>query len=357
VTGLRHAAETRVTSPAPRDVWRRVLAADPDAVATQTPEWLDCLCAGRGYTDASRLYELPDGRALVLPLAATTRAGVRIAEQSWPYGWGYGGVLTDGGRPAAADVRLVLADLARRPVLRTAVVPMPLSAGVWTGTAPRRARRVPYLTQVLDLDGGFAAVWSRRYRPSARSAVRRAERSGLEIRREHGGAVVGDFAALYAESVDRWARRQGRPLWLARLLARRSDPPGRLRAATGTLGEACVIWSAYRAGEPVAVSVVLRHGRHSIGWLSAMSRERVGRTGAGYLLESLAIEEACTAGCRVFHLGESEAGSAVEHHKTQFGATPVRYAALRFERLPTTAAEHRLRAAVRTMTDRRGGAA
>jgi hypothetical protein len=346
-----------VTSPAPRDAWRRVLAADPDAVATQTPEWLDCLCDARGRTDASRFYQLPDGRALVLPLAATTYAGVRVAEESWPYGWGYGGVLADGGPPTAAEVRLVLADLARRPVLRAAVVPMPLNAGVWAENAPRRARRVPYLTQVLDLDGGFAAVWSRRYRQSARSAVRKAERSGLEIRRQHGGAAVGDFAALYAESVDRWARRQGRPLWLARLLARRHDRPGQLAAVARALGEACVVWSAHRAGEPVAVSVVLRHGRHSVGWLSAMSRERVGRTGAGYLLESLAIEEACRAGCRVFHLGESEPGSAVEHHKSQFGAVPVRYAALRFERLPMTSAEHRLRAAVRTMTDRRGGGA
>ena len=61
-----------ITSPAPRTEWRRVLDGDPLAVATQTPEWLDCLCARTGRTDAGRLYELPGGRRGVLPLVART---------------------------------------------------------------------------------------------------------------------------------------------------------------------------------------------------------------------------------------------------------------------------------------------
>ncbi len=48
--------------PAPRDVWREVLAADPDAVVTQSPEWTDAL-ATRGYTDASRLSSSPTAAA------------------------------------------------------------------------------------------------------------------------------------------------------------------------------------------------------------------------------------------------------------------------------------------------------
>src|SRR5258705_10546778 len=112
-------------NPAPRDVWRRI-GGGPNAVATQAPDWLDCLCEARGYVDASRLYELPDGRTIVLPLAAKVWGGVRIAEESWPYGWGYGGAVVAGGHLTATDARLVLTDLARRPVLRARVVPMPL---------------------------------------------------------------------------------------------------------------------------------------------------------------------------------------------------------------------------------------
>lgn len=334
-----------VISPAPREAWRRALAADPNAVVTQTPEWLDCLCSTREYVDASRLYELPDGRTIVLPLAAKTRGGIRIAEESWPYGWGYGGALVAGGPLTRADARLVLADLARRPVALAALVPMPLTASTWAAaTAARPIQRIPYLTQIIDLDGGFDTVWSARFRRQARSGVRRAERYSLDVRRDHGGPGVEVFATLYAQSVDRWARRRGQPLWLARRLARMRDRAGQVAAVATALGAASVIWSAHRAGQPVAVNVVLQSGRHSLGWLAAMNLELARETRAGYLLQSLAIEDACRAGARYFHMGESDPGSTVEHYKSHFGAQRIEYHALRFEWLPVSRAQRGLRA-------------
>jgi Acetyltransferase (GNAT) domain len=347
VTGGLAPTTFDVVSPAPRDAWRRALAADPDAVATQTPEWLDAMCAAGGYVDASRRYELSDGRTLVLPMAATVWGGVRVAEESWPYGWGYGGAVVAGGPLTPADARLVLADLARRPVARAGVVPLPVRADAWDrADAHRPVQRVRYLTQVIDLDGGFDKVWSYRYRRQARNSVRRAERRCLDVHRDHGGAGVDVFADLYRRSVDRWARQRRQPLWAARLLARRRDSAGRLAAVAARLGEACVIWSAYRAGEPVAVNVVLRSGRHSLGWLSAMDDGLARETQATYLLQSLAIEEACRDGARMFHMGESDAGSGVERYKAHFGAEPMAYHALRFERVPVTRAQRVLRAAV-----------
>lgn len=347
-------AGTRVVSPVPRDVWRRVLAADPAAFATQKPEWLDGLCAARGYVDASRLYELPDGRALVLPMAGRVWGGVRVAEESWPYGWGYGGVLAEGGRVSSADAAVVLADLARRPVTRASIVPMPLSASVWaTAAAAQRVQRVPYLTQVIDLDGGFDAVWSHRFKKATRNTVRKARRMPVEIRRDHGGDVLNTFAEMYGRSTERWARLRGQPVVVARALARYRDRAGQLAAVSATMGESCVIWSALRAREPVAVLVVLQHGQHSMSWLTAIDRELARETLATYLLQSLAIEDACRVGARWFHMGETDAGSGVELYKTKFGAAPVEYEALRVERLPITRAERRIRRAVHTMSERR----
>jgi hypothetical protein len=339
-------AGTRVVSPAPREVWRDTLAADASAVATQTPEWLDCLCETRGYVDASRLYELPGGRRLVVPLAARVWNGVRISEESWPYGWGYGGALVAGGALTAAEARLVLADLARRPVLRAAIVPLPLAGGVWdTAATGLRVRRVPYLSQVIDLDGGFAAVWTKRYRHHVRNCVRKAGQSSLEIRRGHDAAAFEASALLYQQSVDRWAHQRGQPLWAAHWLARRRDRVAQFAAVAKALGPVCTIWSAYKDAEPVAVFGVLQSGEHSIGWFSAMNRELARETRATYLLQSLAIEDACQTGARYFHMGESDPGSGVERHKSQFGAAPVRYDALRFERLPLTPAQRLLRTA------------
>ena len=78
---------------------------DPDAVATQAPEWMDCL-ARRGYTDAQQA--LPPARRAAAwcsrsPPAASGRAPV--SEQAWPYGWGYGGALVEGGALTPADLQ------------------------------------------------------------------------------------------------------------------------------------------------------------------------------------------------------------------------------------------------------------
>jgi CelD/BcsL family acetyltransferase involved in cellulose biosynthesis len=210
---------------------------------------------------------------------------------------------------------------------------------------------VRYLTQILDLDGGFDTVWSKRYKKKTRWEVRKAERCSLEIRRDHGGNALDVFAGLYRQAVDRWAHRSGHPLWVARLLERHRNHAGRVAAASAALGKTCVIWSAHRAGEPVAVNVVLQYGQHSILWLAAVNRELAQQTMAGHLLQSMAIEYACQSGARYFHMGESEPDSGVEQYKASFGATPVQYQALRFERLPVTNTQQRLHATVKRMTN------
>lgn len=356
-------AGVRIVSPAPREAWRRALAADPDAVATQTPEWLDCVCRTTGRVDASRLYELPDGRRLVLPLVARRVAGVSVAEESFPYGWGYGGLLGDRIGPTEADVRLVLADLARRPVVRTAVVPTSLAGAPWSAAAPPGAVRMPYRAQVIDLSEGYEHLWEKVFKRQVRNSVRKAERFGLDVRRERGddpdGVGVRAFAELYGQSIDKWAEQRGQPRWLALRVAARQDRPGQVRAVAAALGERCVVWSAHHEGRPVAVNVVLQHGQHALGWLSAMDTALARETLATYVLHVRSFEAAAAEGVRSFHMGESDPGSAPEKFKAYFGARPVDYEALRLERLPLTRAEKRLRDAVGKVSElnrRRRGA-
>ncbi|MGH2909670.1 MAG: hypothetical protein ACRDK8_10280, partial [Solirubrobacteraceae bacterium] len=72
-----------------------------------------------------------------------------------------------------------------------------------------------------------------------------------------------------------------------------------------------------------------------------------GPTRANYLLHSLAIEEACAAGCRHYHMGETGESESLAQFKTRFGARPHRYAQYHLERVPVTAADRRLRAVVK----------
>lgn len=344
-------APTPVVSPVPRAVWREVMDADPDATATQAPEWMDCLAA-RGCTDRSRLYVLPDGRRLVLPVAARAVGGLAVTEQSWPYGWGYGGALVEGGELDEESCRLVLDDLARSRAVLAGVTPMPLRGAVWDAAAGPRVRRVHYTSHVIDLADGWDALWTTGFRRQARNSVRKAERFDLEVRREDGTVAAGPggrglaiFADLYAQSVDRWATQRGQPLAIARRLAARRDRPGQVAAAAAALGERCVVWSVLRAGEPVAVNVTLDTPGHAIGWMCAMDDRLARETLATYLIHSLSLRDACERGVRWFHMGESDAGSNGGQFKGYFGAVPCEYAALRLERLPLARAERGARAA------------
>ena len=344
----------RVVSPAPRGAWTAALDADPLAVPTQTPEWTDFTCRATGGRDASRLYEFRDGRTAVLPAVARRWAGVRVTEESMPYGFGYGGLVVPDGKPAADEVAAVLADVARRPVVRTALTPSPVAAGDWSAAAPAGTVRVGYLSHVVDLDGGFDAVFAR-YRSDMRRNVKKAAKQSLEVREVRDVSLVEVFAGLNAQSVDRWAEQKGQPKWVARTVERRRDRVGRLRGALGVAGSSCVGWTAHCEGEPVAAYVAVFDRASAFFWMSAMNKELADRTRAGALLQSLAIEQACAEGMRWFHLGESDPGSGVARFKEGFGAVAVEHEALRFERLPVTAADRQLHALAARLATRRQG--
>ena len=65
----------RVVTPAPRNLWEHLVDADPGSLVDQSPAWVDVMAATAPHRDASRLYELSDGRRFVLPLVRRRRTG------------------------------------------------------------------------------------------------------------------------------------------------------------------------------------------------------------------------------------------------------------------------------------------
>ncbi|MFF6911323.1 GNAT family N-acetyltransferase [Streptomyces sp. NPDC012466] len=341
------AGPAHVTTPAPHASWWDLVARDPDTCVTQTPAWLDCLCATGPYRDASRLYRFPDGSRIVLPLVGRARRVRRLdAEESWPAGWGIGGPVTpDGVGPEQA--RAVFDDLARLPALRVGVRFRPQGAELWERAAPGVFRLEPHMTQAVDLDGGFGALWQNRFHTRVRRDVKRAEKAHLDVEVDRSGRLVPVFQELYEQSIERWAAQQHEPLALARWRRRREFPTGRLAAVAARFGASCAIWVARSAGEPAASIVVLRHGPHAKFWRAAMNRDIAHPVRATPLLYRLAMEEACEQGCRIFDLGESAPGSSLEHFKAGFGAVGRSSPRYWRERLPVSSAERGLRTAVK----------
>jgi hypothetical protein len=313
--------------------WVR-LAGSSDALPTQSLQWLSCVTAGGGWQDRSRLYELPDGRRLLVPLVGRGRGRTALLA-SWPYGWGYGGALASDGRLTASDVAVIVRDLADLGALRVSLSPSPFE-GAWQAARPFAWGRVDHLIHVLDLTGGRDAVW-RGYSQNVRRSIRRAEGTRLEVRRDDTGALLPVFAHLHRLSAQRWAAAAGRPARLGPLEKRITEPPRRLAAAANALGPALVVWGAFLDGQPVAAIVVLRGRSRVLCWRGAMNRDLAAPTHANALLHHRAIDEALSEGATCYSFGESGEGSQLAVYKSKFGARPLRWSAYHLEHLPLTA--------------------
>ena len=340
------AAGLRVTSPAPRSAWLQVHEADPDALIPQSPAWVDAMCASERVEDASRLYETQHGARIILPMVR--RTGVwpsRIAPQaSMPMAWGMGGMVVEG-EPTESEFAAIVADVASWPALRTQVRPNPIHDDHWRAAGELGAVKVPRRAHVLDLSPGADELW-KSMKSEARRAVRKAERTGVEVESASGTRLVKDFYGLLELSVERWAAQQHEPLALARWRSQRRDPLEKFEQMATSLGEGMRIWVARLDGAPVAATVVLS-GANVNDTRGAMDKKLIGNSCANDLIQWLTIKDACEAGCRRLHLGESGSSRSLARFKEKWGARPVDYSEYRFERLPLSRADSLARGAVK----------
>jgi hypothetical protein len=336
-----------VTTPVPRDVWDSLLRSDPGAAVTQSLAWRDAVFADGRYRDVSRLYDFGSGRRIALPLARRRHAtGWTATTASWPRAWGTGGPICAGGQVSAAEAAAVLSDLAGRGTVAAELRLPEGAAGAWLAAA--RGYRVEQRgIHVLDLAGGFGEVWSQRFRGTARTAVRKAERSGVEVEVDRSGRAMQVFFALYEKSIERWSAMQHEPVALTRWRTIRATPPGMLAAVAQYFGKGCEVWVARAHGVPIAAIVVLRSGSNAKYWRGAMDKELATPVRANEYLHSLAIEDACRDGCRRYEMGQTRPGSPLAAFKEKLGATLQSAYTLRTEHLPLDAARRASRDAVK----------
>jgi Acetyltransferase (GNAT) domain len=333
-------------SPAPRAIWRAVLDADADALPEHAPEWVDAICSRGGYVDASRLYQFDNGRQFVLPLVRRTGvAGIGGRLASYPSAWGIGGLV--GAGQDAEVLKPMVDDLRASREVQIGIRPDPTKAALWSAAASGSVTIIPRRAHVVDLTGGFAAVKQRMHRATGKY-VRRAQRAGVQVRTQTGGALLDEYYNLYLASISRWATRQHEPLPLARWRALRRDPLAKLETMARHLGPSFVIVMAFVAGRPAFGSIMLL-GNTAHVTRSAMDIDLVGPSKAGSLVHWTMMRLACDHGCARYHLGESGDSRSLAQFKEGFGAEPVPYAEYRFERLPVSRADQAARSVVKRL--------
>lgn len=338
--------DTDVVSPAPRAVWDSTRLEDPDALPTQQPAWTDALRATGRWADASRNYQAPDGRRLVLPMVRRRVTGSAGIEASMPTHWGFGGLVADGG-VTAADVRLVLDDLAARRIVRQSIRPNPRHGRMYAEHAPDGCVTIARRAHILDLAGGVDVVW-KGFSDSRRRAVRKAEKAGIEVECDTTGRLLPEFFELYARSEARWAEQQHEPAWLAKFRTRFRDTVEKWQLIARHLDGGCRQWVARHDGRPVA-SIIVLFGVNAHYTRGAMDKDLAGPLRANDLLMWQAIQAACAIDAGSFHLGESGSSTSLADYKERFGARPFDYPELRLERVPITRVDATARTAVKRL--------
>jgi hypothetical protein len=337
-----------VTRPAPRVAWHEILQTDRAALLSQTPEWLDTICAVGGWKDASLLYAWPTGRRMVLPMVARGLANLSITEESLPAGWGYGGLVA-ASMPTVEEIEAVRTDLARHRVMEQRLSPNMLQGEVWRrAVAPGQANMIVRRGHAINLQGGVDSVW-RRFKDATKRNVRTAERAGVTVECDSTGRLLGAFDELWLDSVRRWAEQEGEPIWVARDRGRRDDHPTRWRRIMERSAGSVAIWIASHGGRPVAGIIVLR-GPSDHYTRGAMIKDLAGPTRANYLLHWLAIQDACRRNASWYQMGRSGRGDdGVGRFKENLGASAYEYPELHLKTMPLLASGRKARSLFRRL--------
>ncbi|HZS19700.1 MAG TPA: GNAT family N-acetyltransferase [Pseudonocardiaceae bacterium] len=327
-----------------RLAWEELVSQDPSVPLSKTPLWTDCICNSDHFSDATLLFRGEDGRRIILPRVRKTGAALPGIYASPPKHWNLGadasGFLSEGGSASPYEIGALIQEVRRQSGLRTRIVVGGDDARAWASVTSDRTYSIARTAQVLDLQGGFSTVWSKRFTSKVRSNARKAERRGVVVESDNTGRLIPVFDVLYRISVDRWAQERGHPVTLMRWLSQRQHPQSKFATVARALGEQCTVWIARRDGEPIAGIIVLSKALRATYWRGAMDKERACATGANELLHRCAIEAACASGQQSYDFGLSQT-----HHlrkfKGTFGATDVPVHVYYFEKIPTAAAEDR----------------
>ena len=166
-------------------------------------------------------------------------------------------------------------------------------------------------THLIKLMGrSFSDIESAHFNSDLRYSIRRAKRSGLELRSGNDLKIIEEFYELFALSSLRWGQR---------------TPKYPRSFFQGLEGAAWVTFHlAYLEKVPVSGVVIARLGGQDLYWFGAMDKKHT-RLCAGHLLIAKALEEATLRGASWFNFGASGKLHSVRKFKESFGARSFPY--------------------------------
>lgn len=269
--------------------WSRLDALD-DRNVFQTREWIEFVEATQGAEPV--VARVRDGARTVGYFTGfvTRRLGIRILGspfQGWATGYlGFNRVEPVAGRDLAEA--LVEFALGRLGCLHLELRDRPLTGADVDGLG---FTVQPKKTFELELGADEDALWAG-LKSTCRTAIRKAEKSGVVVEQAHGEAFADEY---YAQLRDVFSKQSLQPpysLALVRELVRRVEPTGRLLLLRARNSE----------GESIATGIYPGHGRMAYFWGGASWRRHHSLRPNDLLMWS-AIRHWRARGAHVFDFG------------------------------------------------------
>lgn len=282
-----------------------------------SPLWARSISNTFKMTPHAFLFQFPT-QDVVLPCLVTGRLrGLLYRLAGMPLE-AYGGLLSN--TPIDANLMQGIADsLGRDWTLHTLYMTMLQSASIadWGGH-----QIGTYAAEVLDLSGGYAEVWKHKFDKKQRESIRRAQRSGLELRKARSPEDLDSFYGLYSISQNRLGSKSQKPKVLLE----------RLLSGPEIMAE---LWMARKGVQDIAGIVVVNNGNDLVhAWLNGSNKD-YWKYCPNNLLYAMAIEEACERGFGRFDFMTSGQIKSLEQFKESFGAVPEQVTKFRFRgRIP-----------------------
>ncbi len=299
-----------------REFWLGVARACSYATFFHTPLWHDLATkAYPAYRDRSVGAILPSGVRAVLPLLEVARVGP-LRRLASTFESCYGGLIADGPLSPADEAAIYRAALGWR-ALDCRLLSNPF--GPAREPLPG-ASAVADATQVVELDGDFAAVFAR-FSKNQRNAYRRGLKAGVQIR---PATSIDDYRAYYRayrDTVDRWGKPEtyGHP-W--ELFASCHELAARHPEIT--------LWAIVADGRVVGGNLVFYWGRHAVVWHGAVDRAYLDHR-AMTVADTEVIRDAVARGLSYYDFNPSAGIAGIIAYKRGFGARELPVSHIRHE--------------------------
>ena len=286
--------------------WDEIVRNSGNSYFFHTPAWAKILEKTYGYRNATRLYEI-EGNEVLLPMMKRKKYGF-YSYNSMPLG--YGGIFSVSNIPSETLKKLLKDIVGGRHLLFRLSLPPFFSLSIQEDSIIRQVNSEWNYTHVLSLEGGFEYLWKNKFNRKNRNAIRKAEKSGVEILNENSLQNIREYYKLYAESSKRWGyKKPPHPLKLYENICKFGSLHVRLRVAI-------------KDDNTIAGLVNLYYGKNVFYWGSVLLEEYAGDRPANLLLKD-SIEQACNEGYKYYNFGASGNLEGVRKFKESFGAERV----------------------------------